>query len=69
MTGAGAGTAGADDAVTAARLAAQGMGNPVTGSARIAGDDMAVVTQFLARSALLGLGQWAQRKQHGKYTE
>jgi hypothetical protein len=69
MTGAGAWTAGADDAIAAANLAAQRMGDPVAGSTRIPCHDMAVMPHFLARGTLLGLGQRAQCKQYGKNTE
>jgi hypothetical protein len=67
MTGAGAGTAGADDTVAAADLAAQRMGYPVAGSTGVTGDDMAVMAHFAAHGipALLGLRQWAERQQYG----
>jgi hypothetical protein len=69
MTGAGAWTAGADQAIAAANLAAQGMSNPVAGSTRITGDNMAVMTHFLAHGTLLGLGQRTQCDQHSENTE
>jgi len=69
MTGASAWTAGADDAIAAANLAAQGMSDPVAGSTRITGGDMAVVTNFLAHGTVLGLGQRAQCEQYSKNTE
>jgi hypothetical protein len=69
MMDAGAWTAGADNAVAAADLAAQRMGDLVTGGARIAGYDIAVMTQLLTHGAILGLGQRAQREQYSTYTE
>jgi hypothetical protein len=69
MMDAGAWAAGADNAVAAADLAAQRMGDLVTGGACIAGYDIAVMTQFFTHGALLGLGQRAQREQYSTYTE
>jgi hypothetical protein len=67
MTGASTGTAGADDTVAAADLAAQRMGYPVAGSTGVASDDMAVMSHFATHGipAFLGLRQWAERQQYG----
>jgi hypothetical protein len=69
MTGAGTWTAGADDTVAAAYLAAQRVGYSVAGSACIASDDVAIMAHFFARAAFLGLGQRAQREQYSQYSE
>jgi hypothetical protein len=69
MMGAGAWAACANKAVAAADLAAQRMGDLVTGSARIAGYNISVMTQLFTHGALLGLGQRAQREQYSTYTE
>jgi hypothetical protein len=67
MTGADAWPAGTHDTVTATDLAAQRMGDPVACSAGVAGDDVAIMSQFAAHgiATLLGLSQRAQRQQYG----